>query len=116
MATVFDAHFAATGFPMLLDNFGEPITYYPKSGGYRTITAIVEREPPAILDVSGNAVQPKLTIRIYNSATSGISSKEVDIGSDQIALPEHVGDIITRKFSLMQLVSQDSGVTQLALM
>ena len=115
MTTVFDAHFAAVGFPMLLDNFGESITYHPRSGGYRTINAIVERDPPAIFDASGNAVMPKITIRVYNSATSGVSSKEVDIGADQIELPEHVGDVIRRKFSLMQLMAQDSGVTQLAL-
>lgn len=115
MATVFDQMFSVSGFPQLLQQFGESITYHPKTGGYRTITAIVERDPPAIFDAAGNAVLPQITIRVYNSATSGVSSKEVDIGSDQIELPEHVGDVIRRKFSLMQLMSQDSGVTQLAL-
>ena len=100
---------------MLLDNFGELITYFPRSGGYRTITAIVNRDPPAIFDAAGNAVMPKASIRVYNSATSGISSKEVDIGSDEIELPEQVGNVILRRFSLLTLVSQDSGVTELAL-
>ena len=115
MTTRFDAHFAAAGFPMLLDNFGESITYFPKSVGYRPILAIVNRDPPAIFDAAGNAVLPKAEIRVYNSATSGISSKEVDIGSDQIDLPEKVGDIILKRFSLMTMTSQDSGVTVLAL-
>lgn len=115
MATSFDRQFAVSGFRSLLLQFGESITYHPRSGGYRTITAIVERDPPAIFDAAGNAVLPKATIRVYNSATSGISSKEVDIGSDQIELPEQVGNIIRRKFSLMSLMSQDSGVIQLAL-
>ena len=114
MPTVFDSHFAAAGFPMLLDNFGESITYLPASGAARSITAIVERDPPAIFDAAGNAVLPKATIRVYNSATSGISSNEVDIGSDEIEMLLKVGDALARRFSFMTMLSQDSGVTQFA--
>jgi hypothetical protein len=114
MATVFDAHFAAAGFPMLLDNFGESITYLPYSGGSRSIIAIVERDPPAILDAAGNAVMPTATIRVYNSCRSGISSKEVDTGTDEIEMILKVGDTIPKRFSLMTLLAQDSGVTYLA--
>lgn len=115
MPTVFDSHFAAAGFPMLMDQFGESITYWPYGGGRRTINAIVERNPPAIFDASGNAVLPTVTIRVYNSCRSGISSREVDIGKDEAELVLKVGDTIPRKFSMMTMMSQDSGVTQLAL-
>jgi len=116
MATVFDAHFAAAGFPMLLDNFGESITYLPFSGGSRSIIAIVEREPPAILDAAGNAVLPRAAIRVYNSCRSGISSKELDTGKDQIEMRLKVGDALPTTMSIMQMTSQDSGVTSLAVM
>lgn len=115
MATVFDSHFAASGFPQLIDNFGESITYYPIAGGTRPIKAIVERNPPAIFDASGNAVLPTAVIRVYNSATSGILARTVDIGKDEISMPAKVGDTLVKRFSLMTLLSQDSGVTQLAL-
>jgi len=114
MPTVFDSHFAAAGFPMLLDQFGESITYVPVAGASRSITAIVERDPPAIFDAAGNAVFPKATIRVYNSATTGIASSAVNIGSDEITMSLKVGDAVVRRFSLMTLLAQDSGVTHLA--
>ncbi len=114
MATAFDSHFAAAGFPMLLQQFGESIVYLPYAGGRRPIVAIVERNPPAIFDASGNAVLPTLTIRVFNSCRSGISSREVNIGKDELQLVLKVGETIPKNFSLMTLMSQDSGVTQLA--
>jgi len=114
MPTVFDAHFASAGFPMLLEQFGEPIVYLPSGGGRRSITAIVERRPPSVFDASGNAVLPTATIRIYNSCRSGISSKEVNTGTDEIEMVLKVGDTIPKRFSLMTLLAQDSGVTYLA--
>ena len=115
MATRFDSHFASAGFPMLLDNFGESIAYLPACGKRRVITAIVERNPPAIFDASGNAVLPTVMIRVYNSATSGISSREADIGSDQVEFALKIGDAKPKTFSFMTMTSQDSGVTTWAL-
>ena len=115
MPTDFDRTFAQSGFPALLAKFGEPITYLPAAGGRRQIQAIVERDPPAILDGTGNAVFPKVMIRVNNSDRSGIWSKTVNIGSDQIELPLRIGDKTLTRFSMMQLLSQDSGVTSLAI-
>lgn len=99
---------------MLLDQFGESISYYPKAGGRREIIAIIERSPPALFDASGNAMLPTFVIRVANSARSGIASREVDIGSDQLEMIAKVGETLRKRYSLMTLVSQDSGVTQLA--
>ena len=115
MATTFDSHFATAGFPMLLSQFGESITYHPKAGGRRPILAIVERNPPTIFDAAGNAVLPSMTIRVPNSCRSGISSREVDIGKDEIEVVGKIGETIPKRFSLMTMTSQDSGVTVLAL-
>jgi hypothetical protein len=114
MPTTFDSHFAAAGFPMLLSQFGESVSYYPKGGGRREILAIIERNPPAVFDASGNAVMPTATIRVHNSCRSGISSREVDIGKDEIEFVLKVGQTIPKTFSFMTLLSQDSGVTHLA--
>jgi hypothetical protein len=114
MPTVFDSHFASAGFPMLLSQFGESITYLPGTGGSRPIQAIVTRDPPAIFDAGGNAVMPKATIRTYNSCRSGIASNEIDTGRDEVELILKIGDVIPRRFSVMVVESQDSGVTSLA--
>jgi hypothetical protein len=114
MGTAFDSHFAAAGFPMLLDNFGESITYHPNGGGRRSVLAIIERNPPAIFDASGNAVLPTATVRVHNSCRSGISSREVDIGKDELEFVLKIGETMPKRFSLMTLMSQDAGVTQLA--
>jgi hypothetical protein len=115
MATQFDSHFSAAGFPLLLSEFGESIVYLPRGGGRRSITAIVERNPPAVFDASGNAVMPTATIRVYNSCRSGISSREVDTGKDEVEMVLRVGETIPKRFSLMTLLSQDAGVTHLAI-
>jgi hypothetical protein len=115
MPTVFDSQFAASAFPGLLAQFGESVTYLPKAGGRRPIIAIVERNPPAIFDASGNAVLPTATIRVNNSCRSGISSREVDIGKDEIEMVGKIGETIPKRFSLMTMTSQDAGVTVLAL-
>ena len=114
MGTVFDSHFAQSGFPQLLANFGESITYLPSGGGRRSILAIVERNPPAIFDAAGNAILPTATIRVNNSCRSGITSSEVDIGTDQIEMVDKIGETIPKTFSLMTMTSQDAGVTVLA--
>lgn len=116
MATVFDSHFAAVGFPMLLSQFGESITYLPYSGGSRSITAIVDRDPPAIMDAAGNAVVPQFIVRVYNSATSGISSRELNTGSDELQFVKKIGETIPATLSIGQIISQDAGVVQLAVM
>jgi len=112
--TVFDTQFAAVGFPLLLTQFGESITYAPRAGALRVISAIVERNPPGVLDATGNAVFPSMTVRAYNSATTGIASTEVDIGKDELLMLLKIGDTTAKRFSLLTLLSQDSGVTQLA--
>ncbi len=100
---------------MLVDQFGESITYWPFGGGSRSVNAIIERNPPAIFNASGDAVMPTATLRVFNSATTGIASSEVDTGKDEIEMLLNVGDSLTRRFSLMTLLAQDSGVTHLAL-
>lgn len=112
MATTFDSHFARAAFPQLLNQFGESITYLPRAGGTRSITAIIEREPPAIFDAAGNTVLPQFIVRVYNSCRSGISSKEIDTGGDEVEFLRKIGDVIPSTFSVGQLLSQDAGVTR----
>lgn len=116
MPTVFDSHFASAGFPMLLDQFGEWIVYLPNGGGERRIRAIVDRDPPAILDAAGNAVIPQFIVKTSNSCRSGISSREMDTGKDQLKFVKRIGETLPATLSIGQMISQDAGVVQLAVM
>ena len=113
MPTVFDTMFAKSAFSGLLLMHGEPLLYMPCDGRPRPITAIIDRDPPTILDGSGNAVTPSAVIQVYDSRTTGISRKELDIGSDQVRFPLRVGDTAYKSFSLMVLQASSGGVTAL---
>lgn len=116
MPSVFDQQFAASAFTGLLDLFGESITYWPGFGGSRIVRAIVDRDPPEILDGSGNAIKPKATVQVYNSRTTGIESRELDIGRDEVEFALMIDDQTSQRFSLMVLSSSSGGVTVLAAM
>ena len=114
MPTVFDEQFAASAFSGLLDQFGEPLLYLPCPGQPRLITAIIDREPPAILDGSGNAVMPSAILQVVNSRRTGIARLELDIGRDQVEFALKVGCENKTKFSLMVLQSSSGGITVIA--
>jgi len=116
MPSVFDRQFAAIGFPGLLTQFGEPVVYLLAGGGTRSFDAIIERSPPAIYDAAGNVVMPKYTIRFSGSCKGGVQAKEVNTGGDRVSFIAEVGDAVPTKCTVMQIMSQDSGVIQLALM
>lgn len=114
MATTFDSHFARAAFPQLLKQFGESIVYLPYGGGSREIEAIVDRNPPAIFDAAGNTVLPQFIVRVYNSCRSGISSREIDTGKDELKFVRRIGEVIPTAFSVGMMLSHDAGVVQLA--
>ncbi len=101
---------------MLLQQFGESIAYLPNGGGERPIQAIVDRDPPAILDAAGNTVIPQFIVRMNNSCRSGISSRELDTGKDQLKFVRRIGETIPVTFSVGMMLSQDAGVVQLAVL
>jgi hypothetical protein len=115
MPSQFDRQFTVSGFPALLAQFGESVTYHFASGGSRVVDAIIERTPPAIYDTAGNVVQPSFTVRINSNATTGVKLSEVNTGGDQISLLANINDTVATKKSVLMPMSQDSLVTHLAL-
>ena len=97
MATRFAQQFARTGVASLLRQFGELITYYPAGGSTgREIMAIVERDVAVVSEIDGQ-VSKQTICRVENSATTGISSTEIDDGRDEVALPLKVGGTAERR-------------------
>jgi len=92
--TQFDILFAASGAPALADQFGEAVTYKPRGGGTRAITAIrVVRHPPSKVDDVTGAEEPTMEIEVYNNSTTGISSAEIDTGGDLITVASRFGAV-----------------------
>lgn len=117
MPSVFDRMFKQSGFPVLLQQNGETVTYLPRAGGRRSIKAIIERNPPEMYDAAGqNVVLYAFTVRVAQDCKSGIQDSEVNTGGDRIELLADVNDVVPTTKKVMKIVSRDSSVLTLALM
>lgn len=101
--------------PVLIEEHGEQVTYYPRGGGSRTINAIVDREPPAVFDQSGRVIKTSFLARVFNDCETGILASELDTGGDDIELILKIGSAVAVRRPIVRIVSQDSGVLQLAI-
>ncbi len=97
---------------IFLANFGEPVTYHPKSGSTRDIIAIVDRLPPGGVEGIPRSNTFKFFILVKNDSDGGISSSEINIGGDKISLPKRIGQTAAqRKINVAQW--QDYGMMYL---
>ena len=93
--------------------FAESVTYLPyRYAGEalresRTILAVVEREDNEA-DEAGAPVAA-FFVRVHNDATTGISSDELDLGGDRIALPPRDGKSPETKV-IVRVTEQDNGM------
>ena len=92
--------------------FGEPVTYYPKGGSSRDITAIVDRNPVAGINGVPHGNTAKLIVLVKNDSDDGISSSEVEIGGDKISLSVRIGKTATQK-RITAIQSHDVGMMYL---
>jgi len=84
MPTRFAQQFKRTGVPNLVRQFGETIEYYPSGSQGRSVSAIVVRDPVAILAEIGEVLTQALIIRVANNATDGIDATRIDTGTDRV--------------------------------
>jgi hypothetical protein len=104
----------------MLDQWGESVTYTPRSGAARSIKAIVDRNVPRPVGGPGEGVnRPDLTIEVANRATSiaddgygGISSAGVDTGGDKVTLPKRIGQA-AQDMRIAQVLGQDEAMLTL---
>jgi hypothetical protein len=85
--TEFDRMFADQAISVLMDEFGEYITYHPTHAGNtgpRAIRAMVDRGPPE--DAENNVLAPMVVIEVENHHTRGIDSTTLDTGVDAVEL------------------------------
>jgi hypothetical protein len=50
-----------------------------------------------------------MQVRVANQATTGISSSEIDLGGDELAIPIRVGESPERR-SILRILEHDEGM------
>ena len=90
-------------------DFAEPVEYFKRDGVARCINAVVIREALAILPEDGDHVTPLFEVHVTNDETLGISSDELNLGGDSIALATRVGLESTRR-TITKLLGHDEGM------
>ena len=105
--TTFDTLFGVTGFPVLLDQFGEPVVVELPDGEERPIQAIVNRNPPTFL-VDGVPI-PDIQISVFNDPETGISSEELNRGTYRVRVSRVKGKPVS-SLAANRLESDTGGV------
>lgn len=95
-----------------ISTFGESIAYLPGGGGERTITAIVDRKASEGLDDVPNGAAPFVVISVMNSSTTGISSSEVNTGTDKARVSFRKGET-ARARRIVKPIGHNAGMLQL---
>jgi hypothetical protein len=113
MRSIHSQQFARVGFPDLLRQFGEPISYRFRSGDAVQVVAIVDREPNQRYDMRGNVYQPAYEVQIKHSEV-GVIANRVDAGGDTVELTDWQSELPVTA-TVTQIISIDSGVIHLAL-
>ena len=93
------------------DDFAEPVVYWKRGAmAGRSINAVVIRQQLAtVSEDASETLLPLWEIHVANNATNGISSTELDLGGDQIAIPPRDGQTAVKK-TILSLVTQDKGM------
>lgn len=97
-----------------IEAHGETVTYYPVSGGSRSISAIVKRDALRSTPGAGRSVSPGLRVTVRNNATTGISTTELRRRADKLSVREMVGGDAVQRL-ILDVVSQDSWGMELEL-
>ncbi len=92
-----------------VNDFAEPVTYYPRSGSNREINAVVNRDALALVPEDGDVVTCVFEVSVVNNGTTGIASDEIDLGGDAIAFAPRVGESGSRR-SITRILSHDEGM------
>lgn len=98
--TTFADNMIAKGLPLLMAQFGESVVYRPREGMPRTLTAIIDREPPqAVIGTEAPTFKYMVTVIADRTAATygGIEATEVDTGGDKIDLAPRPGNAVSSR-------------------
>jgi len=110
MPTTFGGLFARAGASQMMRSFSEAVTYHPAGATPgREIDAMIERGTMSVITEIGEQVAPAIIVRVKNSSTLGISSTEIDTGTDEIALPLRDGEAAVRR-RIVRVINDANGL------
>jgi hypothetical protein len=89
------------------NDFAERIVYHFRGGGSESVSALVNRNPPAIYDDASNIVLPSFEITIANSCVSGITSAKINVGGDEVDVVKEFGNPQLKRCAVLQVTEQD---------
>ena len=108
----FDTNLAAEA-SYFASAFGEAVTYKPRGGGSRAISAVVFRKQPEPIGTGGAGVETTLAeIRVENNSSTGISAAELDTGGDKVTLAMRSGETAI-DHRITQLLNDEDGMLSL---
>ncbi len=108
MPTRFAQQFKRTAVSNLLQQFGEQIQYHAGRAAGRGMTAIVVRDPAAILAEVGEVLTQALILRVENDPVRGIDANSIDTGLDKVEVAL-VADGPTEFRSIVRVLSDANG-------
>lgn len=99
---------------LLLAVFGQAMTYRKRGleANDRSILAIVDRLGPEDVPQPGGWNAPAFEVVVANDATTGISSSEIDTGSDVVLLDVMIGEGGQER-QIVRVMEQDGGALKL---
>lgn len=96
---------------VFLADFGESVVYRPTGGGtVRTISAIVDRNPPEAFGEVGNT--PAFFVTVANSATTGIAMSTISMRADMLDISERHGEAAVSR-RIARIVRHDAAMITL---
>ena len=98
--------------PTLEGLSAKQIVYYPRSGGSRTIEAIVEYLGPQQVAGLAGGSRPQMDVYVRNNSATGISSAQVDTGGDKLDVPLRYGKS-AKKVRINEVIAQDKAMLKL---
>jgi hypothetical protein len=97
------------------DGFAETVTYTPRGGDAREISAVVNRKPRRRADESGRFYQPRCEVSVANDATTGIAVADGDTIGGKIVIDPGTG-VEPQTMLVIQhdnIIGQDGGMLDL---
>jgi hypothetical protein len=104
--------FHSIGIAAPFASFGEPAVFRASSQAEpRSITVVLDREPPAPMEIADAEAAPaqRIEVHVRNDSTHGIAATELDRGTGRIELAWRIGDTPTSR-AIAKIVRQDRAV------
>lgn len=79
-------------FQVVLDDWGEDVEFRPnENAASRFVRGLVDRSPPQGIEGTPEGLAWDAAVALHNSSATGVSSSELDEGSNQVRIAPRIG-------------------------